>query len=194
MAVRKNWYLILKKRRIIKREDGPLFQPSTPYRYHNNINMLCTCTHVVLPPDCWSDSFNPLNPNLKLISISACLSQIFSPHLRTSTSYHSRTMQQCCLTRENRNGRLRPSTTPTWLQARIFDLFSKSGLNLPLLWGKRKEPIHLQVSAWNRHQGSWGLRTCCVQGAATQPPCLHFVEAHHPLPLPYFWLCQKNLS
>ena len=103
--------------------------------------------------------------NLKLISISACLSQIFSPCLESCTSYHSRTMQQLCLSRENWNA----SVHVHWshlLGYKRFWLLLQIGLNFPLLWGKRKEQWFTDRYLHETGiRGGWGPRTCCFVGS-----------------------------
>ena len=86
-------------------------------------------------------------------------------------------------------------TRPTRPQARGFGRFSKSGQNLPLLWGEKKEQ---QFTSKHLHEtgtrGGWGPRTCCFVGShntASMPP-LCGKPTTHPL-RPIFWLCKKPI-
>ena len=76
----------------------------------------------------------------------------------------------------------RLSTMPTRSQARRFDRFSKSGQNLLLLWGKKKEQWF--TSRYLHETGTrrgWDPVPAVLPGATQQPPSTSR-RAHHPPP------------
>ena len=100
-------------------------------------------------------------------------------------------MQQCCHTRGDRNAVDHTqliTSTRSWPLLKIRLEFA------PSVRKKERTVIHSiwQVSAWNRHQGGWGPRTCCFARSCNTASMLPVCGKTTTLPLcPMFGYAPK---